>query len=84
MTVINYAAGFVEIGAEDPIQAQMKEFLAADVVFDNELKSVRSFTQKSRINVQGTLATKTTSRNLVLKDGTSTQIEKVEKKVFHF
>jgi hypothetical protein len=62
----------------------MREFLGSDVVFDNEPTNVRSFTQKSRISVQGTLATKTTTRLLVLKDGTSKSIEKVEKKEFHF
>jgi hypothetical protein len=62
----------------------MREFLASDVVFENEPTNVRSFTQKSRISVQGNLATKTTSRLLVLKDGTSKSIEKVEKKEFHF
>ena len=33
MTVINYAAGFVGNGDDDPIEQQMKDFLTEDVEF---------------------------------------------------
>ena len=35
MTTINYVAGFVDRGESDPIEIQMDEFLAEEVIFDN-------------------------------------------------
>lgn len=55
----------------------MKAFLKEDVEFDMP-EGVRSWKQKSRINFKGKTATKITTRNIKMKDGTEDVLTKEE------
>ena len=68
MTTINYAGQFVGIDDEDPIEEFMTEFLREEVDFEMP-DGVRSWKQKSKINVKGTTATKVTTRTVRFGDG---------------
>ena len=83
VTVIVYAGNFVKNGEEDPISQQMKAFLEKEVEFTMP-KDIRSWKQNASITVDGKIATKTTYRDLVLKDGTTKRLENTEKMTFHF
>ena len=52
MTTINYAGGFTEQGADDPIQIFMKQFLKEDVDFEMP-QNVRSWKQRANVNMKG-------------------------------
>lgn len=75
MTTINYSGQFVQHGEEDPIDTFMTEFLRQEVEF-NMPQGVKSWKQKSRINVKGTTATKITTRTIRMKDGTEDVLTK--------
>lgn len=75
VTTINYAGQFVQLGSNDPIDEFMTQFLKEEVEFDMP-PDVRSWKQKSRINVKGTTAKKITTRYIKLKDGTEDTLTK--------
>ena len=60
----------------------MNEFLHEDVTFDDMPDNVRSWKQNAKISVVGDTAKKTTTRKLVMKDGTDREIEKTEERKF--
>ena len=76
MTCIDYAGAFTPLG-EDPIQNFMAEFLKEEVDFEMPA-DVRSWKQKSKVNVKGQLATKVTTREIKFKNGNSDTLEKTE------
>ena len=49
---LDYAGGFTEFDADDPIEAFMAQFLKEEVEIQMP-KEVRSWKQKSRISVKG-------------------------------
>ena len=79
MTTINYAGGFTEHGATDPIQVFMKEFLKEDVDFEMP-PNVRSWKQRANVNMKGQIASKVTTRELRMKDGTTKELKKEQTK----
>jgi hypothetical protein len=81
MSVINYCGAFVPKGGDDPIDTQMNQFLKEGVTFEMP-ENVRSWYQKSKIQVSGHIGTKTTKRTLKMKDGSEMVLEKTEKKTF--
>lgn len=72
--VIDYAGGFVTSGEDDIIEKQMSDFMKEEVTFRDMPASYASWRQKSKISVDGTLATKTTTRSLKLKDGSEKKL----------
>ena len=70
VTCINYAGGFTDPSQQDPIQEFMKNFLKEDVDFEMP-PNVRSWKQKAKVNMKGMTATKITTRELKMKDGTT-------------
>ena len=58
----------------------MREFLKEDVEFEMP-PDVRSWKQKAKVNMKGQLATKITTRELKMKDGTNKELKKEETKV---
>ena len=79
VSCINYAGAFTALGAEDPIQAIMKAFLKEEVEFEMP-PNVRTWKQKSKVSVKGAVATKTTYRELKMKDGSDDTLVKEETK----
>ena len=69
MTCMDLAGGFVKAGEDDPIQKQMEEFLKEEVKFDDMPADTRSWTQNSKVSVQGHKASKTVTRVCKLKSG---------------
>ena len=83
MYTIDYCGAFVANGKPDPIEQEMDKFLKEDVIFPNMPEDVRSWKQNSKIQVQGNVATKTTVRTIKMKNGSTKDLEKVDKRTIN-
>ena len=83
MTCIDLAGGLIKNGEPDPIEEQMKRFLKEQTEIEMP-PDVRSWKQNTKVNVQGTKATKTITRTCKLKDGSEKVIAKTLTREFSY
>ena len=84
VTVINYAHLFLKEDDDDPIKKAMDKYLHEDVQFEeakaNSNENMQSWKQKAKISVKGMTATKTTTKTVKWKDGTSEDFVAIDTK----
>lgn len=83
MTCIDLSGGLIKHGDPDPIEEQMNKFLKEQVEIEMP-PDVRSWKQNTKVNVQGTKATKTITRTCKLKDGSEKVITKTLTREFQY
>ncbi len=83
MTCMDLAGGLIKNGDPDPIEEQMNRFLKEQVEIEMP-PDVRSWKQNTKVNVQGTKATKTITRTCKLKDGSEKVITKTLTREFTY
>ena len=89
MTVQNFAGGFVEKGAKDPLKELADTFLAETVDFGDctnmpKKSEIRSWQDTKSCQVDGFQVTKTCTRTYSLVNGSKVQIEKILFRTFEF
>ena len=80
---MDFTGGLVRAGEKDPIEEQMNVFLKESIELDMPA-DVRSWKQNTKVNVQGTKATKTITRTCKMKDGSDKVITKTVSREFQF
>lgn len=80
---MDFTGGLVRAGEKDPIEEQMNVFLKEAIELDMPA-DVRSWKQNTKVNVQGTKATKTITRTCKMKDGSDKVITKTVTREFQF
>ncbi len=83
MTCMDFAGGLVKTGDKDPIEEQMNLFLKETVELQMP-PDVRSWKQNTKVNVQGTKATKTITRTCKMKDGSDKVITQTVTREFTY
>jgi hypothetical protein len=83
MTCMDLSGGLIPRGAPDPIEEQMNKFLKETVEIEMPA-DVRSWKQNTKVNVQGTKATKTITRTCKLKDGSEKVVTKALTREFTY